>query len=283
MIVYKIINNVNNKIYIGITSGSICKRWSRHLEKAKSGSMCAIHGAIRKYGEDAFSILEIARADNWDSLCELEKGFIAGCDCMVHNGYNMTMGGEGAYGCYPSEEARKKMSLAHQNRSPLSEEARLKISKAIKGRVLSEEHKKKISDSNKGRIIPDEQREKHSIAMSGENNPNYDKKFTDEHKLKISNALKGNKNCAGRICSDETKEKLRIINTGRKMTKEDCEAMSIAQMKNAQRIEIDGVWHSFKEWAEISGIPKGTLLTRYRNGKRGIELLSQKGRHKKNG
>lgn len=41
--VYKIINKVNNKIYIGVTSKDIENRFKLHKSKAKLGSQYPLH------------------------------------------------------------------------------------------------------------------------------------------------------------------------------------------------------------------------------------------------
>lgn len=52
----------------------------------------------------------------------------------------------------------------YDNRPPLSEEAKMKISESIKGKVRSEETKKKISSSLKGKVRSQEHSENISIA-----------------------------------------------------------------------------------------------------------------------
>lgn len=80
-----------------------------------------------------------------------------------------------------TEEAREKLRVARSGK-PLSEQAKIKISKALKGRptwnkgkrgVYSEEHRRKISESSKGRTHSEEARKKISIANSGVNNWNW--------------------------------------------------------------------------------------------------------------
>lgn len=61
----------------------------------------------------------------------------------------------------------------HHKGKTISGEHRMRISKAIKGRIFSEEHCKKISESKKG-----------------EKNPNYGKHFTEETRRKMSEAHK---------------------------------------------------------------------------------------------
>ena len=46
--VYKIINKVNNKYYIGMTKQSLEKRFSQHKQNAKTGKSSYLYNAIRK-------------------------------------------------------------------------------------------------------------------------------------------------------------------------------------------------------------------------------------------
>lgn len=71
-----------------------------------------------------------------------------------------------------------------------------------KGRKTSEETKKKLSIISKN--ISDETRAKLSLAAKRKRKP-----MSEEIKLKISNAKKGCKGNIGRVCSDETKRKIK--------------------------------------------------------------------------
>ena len=76
-----------------------------------------------------------------------------------------------------TEESRIKMSKAHKGKqagenNPMygkhhTEEARNKMSEAHKGKSLSEEHKKKLSEAHKGRQFSKETRYKLSIVKKG--------------------------------------------------------------------------------------------------------------------
>lgn len=59
----------------------------------------------------------------------------------------------------PSKETLEKMRLAQQNRKPMSAEAKVKISAALKGRHISDEHKLNISKSKRGKLLTEEQKE----------------------------------------------------------------------------------------------------------------------------
>ena len=98
-IIYKITNKINNKVYIGqvVAKKGLAKRWKRHVDTAKSGANYLISIAIRKYGEDNFTIEEIDTADSREELNEKEIYWISYYQSFTdrNKGYNMTSGGDG--------------------------------------------------------------------------------------------------------------------------------------------------------------------------------------------
>jgi group I intron endonuclease len=147
MVIYKITNLINNKIYIGQTTQDIEKRWQRHnWACTKNRNAMAITNALIKYGSANFSIEKIDDAKNIDELNKKEEFYIKEYNSLSPNGYNLSKGGD-----------NKKMS----------EETKKKISEKNKGRKASEETIKKLSDSHKGWIPSEETREKWRKAFSG--------------------------------------------------------------------------------------------------------------------
>lgn len=65
MVIYKIVNHINNKVYVGQTTRSLKKRWRRHLSDVNKLDY-PIYKAMRKHGVENFSVEEIDRAK--DSL-----------------------------------------------------------------------------------------------------------------------------------------------------------------------------------------------------------------------
>lgn len=66
MVVYKITNKINDKIYIGQTTRSLKDRWRNHLSQY-SGCV-AIKNAIDKYGADNFIIEVISECTTVNDL-----------------------------------------------------------------------------------------------------------------------------------------------------------------------------------------------------------------------
>lgn len=95
--IYLIVNNVNNKKYVG-KSSDIEKRWKYH----KNNYNCSkewnktLYKAFRKYGIQNFSfkIIELLE-ENYNKICnEREKYWIQHFN-SYQNGYNETIGGDG--------------------------------------------------------------------------------------------------------------------------------------------------------------------------------------------
>jgi len=156
MIIYKITNQINGKIYIGKTESSIEKRLKGHHESAKRGSKYYFHSAIRKHGIENFIIEEIDSAEDSTRLLQLEQFYIKrenSIDPQV--GYNMTLGGLGTAGYKHTEETKKKLS-----------EAKIGEKNHMFGKTGEAHH-------NYGKELSDETKMKLSAALSGENNKLY--------------------------------------------------------------------------------------------------------------
>ena len=109
---------------------------------------------------------------------------------------NKSDGGEGASGCIPSEETRRKRSAKMKGENnPLygkrgkdsprygkkhTQETKDKIRKSLQGNVISEETRIKISEKNK-------------VNRLGEKNPFYGRKHSEETKQKMKEAAKRRK------------------------------------------------------------------------------------------
>lgn len=165
MYIYKITNNINNKIYIGKTINDIKKRFSCHKSNAKSNKNTILCKAFRKYRPENFSISIIEKNIISESVLNEKEIYWIN---LLKPEYNMTSGGEGVSGHPPSKETRLKISLSNKNKN---------IKRTI-------EQRNNISIKNKGKKRTKEQLENMSKSQKG-------KKLSDSHKLKISNSIKG--------------------------------------------------------------------------------------------
>jgi group I intron endonuclease len=94
MIIYKVTNKVNGKVYIGQTSKELDERKTAHYKSSRLGSNTNFHRALSKYGVSYFIWEEVARCNSKEELNDLEKKLINEYDSFK-SGYNMTEGGEG--------------------------------------------------------------------------------------------------------------------------------------------------------------------------------------------
>lgn len=96
--IYKIINRLNGKFYIGYTNMTVEKRLKAHFDEtarlSRGFTKCKsyLHNAMQKYGKDAFAIEVLEAYENVSALylAEIEKKYIAKLD--PH--YNVSKGGE---------------------------------------------------------------------------------------------------------------------------------------------------------------------------------------------
>ena len=144
-------NKDNGKMYVGITSREdVNQRW-RNGNGYQENTHFRM--AIKKYGWDNFDHEVLIDDLSEEDAKFMEKFCIALWKTNDRNyGYNMTIGGEGTKGFYPSEETREKLSIARR-RENLSEETLRRRSNGLKGRKFSDEHKRKIGDGNSKPIL----------------------------------------------------------------------------------------------------------------------------------
>lgn len=154
--VYKF-TSPSNKVYIGITSQPVKKRWKYGLGYKRCTAM---HRAIQKYGwnnihkEILYSDLEENKAKELE--IQLIKEFKSN---NPKYGYNITSGGDGASGVKRTEEQKQHLREINLGKHH-SDETKAKMSlthrgnKHNLGRKLSNEHKKQISEKEKGSANP---------------------------------------------------------------------------------------------------------------------------------
>jgi group I intron endonuclease len=93
--IYKVINSINNKVYIGYTSKPLEKRKLEHFERSSNNSKTRFHLALRKYGVENF-VWEVVYQSLDKNHCKntMESFFINEFD-SYRIGYNSTKGGDG--------------------------------------------------------------------------------------------------------------------------------------------------------------------------------------------
>ncbi len=100
MIVYKITNVINGKVYVGQTIRPLSVRYYEHVKdfqrNTRNNTMMKgsrkLYSAFAKHGVGNFRVEEIDRATSMDELNLKEQFWIEQLDSM-ENGYNLTSGG----------------------------------------------------------------------------------------------------------------------------------------------------------------------------------------------
>jgi len=114
MYIYKIVNLINNKAYIGQTTQKIKYRWKGHLYDCfVKKNKHPIYKTMRKYGIENFKIEEIGGANSLSELNYQEWLLIYKYNTLWPNGYNLREGGSASGKmtpevCKKNSELRKK-------------------------------------------------------------------------------------------------------------------------------------------------------------------------------
>lgn len=187
--IYVIENLDNHKLYVGQTI-DFAARKSSHLSSLRRGKAANkyLQRSFDKYGEEQFDfrILELCDPEKLD---EREIYWIETLD-TYNNGYNMNKGGGGIRGYHFTDEQKKHLSESLKGRI-ISDVARQHM-KENHAHLCGENHPwfgKTWDDF----ISPEKQaeiRRKCSERYSGEGNPNYGKKMSDDQKRKLSESHK---------------------------------------------------------------------------------------------
>lgn len=145
MLVYRIINKVNGKMYIGQTTKTLEQRMYQHKQKLKSGSKFRIYEAMREYGWDNFEAEVLEYVDTKEQLDVREIYYINKYN-TIDDGYNLAPGGN--INIMDSKEIAEYHDAVM--RTP---KVRAKISKSMKAYCakngVSEAHRKHLSENKK--------------------------------------------------------------------------------------------------------------------------------------
>jgi group I intron endonuclease len=177
--IYKIINVVNNKFYVG-SAVDLKRRRIRHFSELRTGKHNNKHlqAAWDKYGEPAFIFVVLEEVDDSVNILELEDVWLknhVGKDYCYNMGKTATAPMLGMTG-----ELSPTWGYVH------TVEAKLKIGASSKGRTQSEEEKVKRRQTMVGHTVSAETRAKISASLMGDKNFNYGKPRSDEFKEKVS-------------------------------------------------------------------------------------------------
>ena len=213
--IYKYVNLINGKVYIGFTH-NIPKRKKEHINDSKFGNN-KFYRAVRKHGWDCFSFEIIYQSkDKNHCLKQMETHFISEYN-SYKNGYNSTMGGDGAVGYKHSKESRQKMSNNAKSKTTF-----------------------KDNEGNTYKLLINDP----LINYLGLVGVNKNRTYDDQQRKNMANSLRGNKNRLGKKHSDEIRkiisERTSIALKGKpKKTIECPNCHRIGGMGNMKRYHFD--------------------------------------------
>ena len=183
--IYKIKNNIDDKVYIG-QSINIKSRLAEHKSALRHNrhSNTYLQHAFNKYGEENFDFSIICECTR-DELDELEKHYILNVYKSIdrNKGYNREGGGN--LRKYVTKETRDKISIAGKNRFLNPEEVEKNRERAIKRYKDPNEHVK-MSIAQKKRYNNPEECIKNSEARLKFYSTEAGKEWIEEYKNKMS-------------------------------------------------------------------------------------------------
>ena len=179
--VYKIVNKVNKKIYIGTHK-------THNLDDAYMGSGVAIRRAIKKYGIENFVKTYINVFNNAEDMYALEAQIVNEKFVRRKNTYNVSVGGFNTIEYINSvgrniydghqEQAKKNILKAQEKNKLLNEDPEYRKYRAKKTKEgLKKKYGKNFPKTFLGKKHKEESKEaigkKNSIAQKGERNSQY--------------------------------------------------------------------------------------------------------------
>lgn len=180
--IYKIVNKVNGRYYVGSSKDILGARWHQHqreLDHRTHHNPHLIH-AWHLYGKNNFEIVVVEEVQE-GRLHEVEQRYLDECAAHPESAYNLNYAPDGGR---PSKESIEK------------------IRQKLRGRVFSDEHRRKIGQAMVGREYSQETRAKIGLFSSR-------RRHTGEVRDRISSSLTGQKR------SLETRERQSVAGTGK--------------------------------------------------------------------
>jgi group I intron endonuclease len=179
--IYKIINIVNNKFYVG-SAVDLKRRKARHFSELRNGkhNNGKLQAAWIKYGEQAFIFVVVEELPLEADLLAAENIWLkehVGKEYCYNIGVDATAPHLGMSGPLSPTWGHKH-----------TEDAKARIGAASKARIQTDEEKSKRRATMRGKPQPAAVRAKISATLSGENNFWYGKKRPD-HGAKVSKAV----------------------------------------------------------------------------------------------
>lgn len=171
MLIYKITNKINGKVYIGQTA-NFYRRWNAHCSPH---SKSALSAAVRKHGADSFTLCFLGEYTHQEDLNNAEDYYIELYQSLSPGGYNLVTGQQ-KNRIWSAQSLQKASESKLGPKNPMfgirtSEETRKKRSAAQKGKPKSPETKEKLRQANLGKKATARARANMSKAARNSTNP----------------------------------------------------------------------------------------------------------------
>ena len=206
--VYIHTNLINGKMYVGQTiyGNNPNLRW---LNGEGYKTCTSFYRAIQKYGWNNFNHEIIANNLTVNEANYFEELLIDKLNTRnSNNGYNLKSGG--SHGKH-SEETKKKISKINKGQLVGEKNPMYGIRQ-----FFTEEIRNKISKANKGRHFSEEHKAKLSESLKGERNPMYGKHPSEQTIQKMKESHRGEKNpMYGKVHTKESKDKISQARKGK--------------------------------------------------------------------
>lgn len=206
--IYRILNVANDHFYIGSSVNIRRRRWE-HWDSLKKGTYhCeALQSAWDEYGEDAFEFEIIEEVADDTILLRIEETYL-----MKHGGspecYNTAMSVHQSPAALPRVRTKISAGLRRKYEDPTytpragkrhTEETKAAISAKVQAAVAA---------GRSGKFIPSEEtRLRMSQALKGNQNAKGHVR-SEEHRRKLAEASRGNQHWLGKQHTDESKAKM---------------------------------------------------------------------------
>lgn len=180
--IYKIINVVNNKFYVG-SAVNFSRRKTKHFSELRTNKHFnnKLQNSWNKHGEKAFIFVVVEELELGVDILAAETVWL-----KEHVGkeycYNI---GTDATAPMLGKGGTSSPSWGYKH----TKEAKARISKASTARVQTDEEKAKRIKSMQGHFVTPSTRAKISASLSGEKNCNYGKPRSQEFINKVSKAV----------------------------------------------------------------------------------------------
>lgn len=226
-VIYTIRNVVNDKFYVGSTTNTR-ERFRNHRNKLRRGCHHTPHlqAAWLKHGEDCFKFEVVEYVDSVENLQAAEDRWLelhVGKPYCYNAGLRSGAPWRGIatelhpnYGRPKTDAERAAISATIRQRYEEGFDPRTGLKHSEETKVkISAKTQQALAEGRGGRFIPSEEtRLRMSQALKGNQNAKGHIR-TEEHRRKLSEANKGNQNWLGKKHSEETKAKMskRVLET----------------------------------------------------------------------